>query len=55
MEVRVERIERDMADIKTDLRAIHEGMPPSFRTTWVLLIWNFAGLATLLALGFGWL
>ena len=55
MEVRVERIERDIAVIKTDLRAIREGIGASFRTTWALLVWNFVSLSTLLALGFGWL
>jgi hypothetical protein len=44
MEVRIEHIERDIAEIKTAIRLI-----------WAGIIGSSVGLAGLMAKGFGWL
>jgi len=55
LEVRVEHIERDIADIKSDLRALRERADGIFRISWAGIIATNVGLAGLMAKGFGWL
>jgi hypothetical protein len=55
LEVRVEHIERDISDIKSDLRALRERVDSIFRVTWAGIIATNVGLAGLMAKGFGWL
>lgn len=62
LEIRVEHIERDIAEMKIDARAmrqaierLHDRMDSDFRITWAGLIATDLGLAGLMAKGFGWL
>lgn len=55
LEVRVEHIERDISEIKGDLRSLRQRMDGDFRITWAGIIALGLGLAGLMAKGFGWL
>ena len=62
LEVRVEHIERDIAEIKFDVRAMRQTIESfqrrldgDFRITWAGIIASNVGLAGLMAKGFGWL
>jgi hypothetical protein len=55
LEVRVEHIEGDIAEIKTDLRRLRERMEGDFRLTWAGIVALGVGLSGLMAKGFGWL
>jgi hypothetical protein len=62
LEVRVEHIERDIADIKSDIRSMrqtmehfHRRLDSDFRITFAAIIASNLGLAGLMAKGFGWL
>ena len=52
MEVRIEHIERDIAEIKTDIRSLRQ---TELRLVWGAIIASNLGLAGLMAKGFGWL
>jgi hypothetical protein len=55
LEVRVEHIERDIGEIKTDLRSLREHIDGQLRAVWASIIASNLGLAGLMAKGFGWL
>jgi hypothetical protein len=62
LEVRVEHIERDIGEIKSDVRSLrqtieylHRRLDGDFRITWAGIIAANLGLAGLMAKGFGWL
>lgn len=52
LEVRIEHIERDIAEIKTDIRSLRQ---TELRLVWGTIIASNLGLAGLMAKGFGWL
>jgi hypothetical protein len=54
MEVRVERIERDIAHIKADIRLMRDGLGFNFRSIWTAMIVSDVVLVALMAIGFGW-
>jgi hypothetical protein len=51
----MEHVERDIAEIKTDLRSMRHRMDNDFRITWAGIMALGVGLAGLMAKGFGWL
>lgn len=55
LESAVEFIQRDIADIKTDVRSLRADARVDFRTLFGALIVVAVGLAGILAKGFGWL
>jgi hypothetical protein len=62
LEIRMEHVERDIAEIKTDMRSmrqtmdrLHDRMDNAFRITWAGIIALGVGLSGLMAKGFGWL
>ena len=55
LEVRAEHIERDIVEIRTDIRSLRERVEGDFRLTWAGMIALGLGLAGLMAKGFGWL
>lgn len=62
LEIRMEHVERDIAEIKADVRSmrltmdrLHDRMDNDFRITWAGIIALGIGLAGLMAKGFGWL
>jgi hypothetical protein len=62
LEIRMEHVERDIAEIKADMRSmrlamerLHARMDSDFRITWAGIIASNLGLAGLMAKGFGWL
>ncbi|MBY7926306.1 hemolysin XhlA family protein [Vibrio fluvialis] len=55
LESSVEYIQRDIADIKTDIKEIRHNQRSDFRTLFGALISVALGLAALMAKGFGWL
>ncbi|HXT28852.1 MAG TPA: hypothetical protein VN716_06225 [Vicinamibacterales bacterium] len=62
LEIRMEHVERDIAEIKTDIRSmqqtidrLHDRMDKDFRITWAGIIALGIGLSGLMAKGFGWL
>jgi hypothetical protein len=61
LEIRMEHVERDIAEIKADMRSmrltmdrLHDRMDNDFRITWAGIIAVGVGLAGLMAKGFGW-
>jgi hypothetical protein len=52
LEVRIEHIERDISEIKTDIRSLRQ---TELRLVWGAIIASNLGLAGLMAKGFGWL
>ena len=52
LEVRIEHIERDIGEIKTDIRSLRQ---TELRLVWGAIIASNLGLAGLMAKGFGWL
>jgi hypothetical protein len=55
LEVRVEHVEGDLAELKTALRRLQDRMESDFRITWAGMIALGLGLSGLMAKGFGWL
>ncbi|ELG2962690.1 hypothetical protein RRK58_003199 [Vibrio fluvialis] len=55
LESSVEYIQRDIADIKADIKEIRHNQRSDFRTLFGALISVALGLAALMAKGFGWL
>jgi predicted RNase H-like nuclease (RuvC/YqgF family) len=62
LEVHVEHIQHDIAEIKTDIRSLreaverlHRRLDSDFRMSWAGLIATNLGLGGLMAKGFGWL
>jgi len=55
LEVRVEHVEGDLAELKTAVRRLHDRMESDFRITWAGIIALGLSLAGLMAKGFGWL
>jgi hypothetical protein len=62
LEVRMEHVERDIAEIKADMRSmrhtidrLHDRMDSDFRITWAGIMALGLGLSGLMAKGFGWL
>ena len=70
VEVIVEHMERDLADVKADIRSIrhidmlslrqtmdhlHRRLDSEIRLVWAAIIASNLGLASLMAKGFGWL
>jgi hypothetical protein len=55
LEVRVEHIERDIAEIRSDTRSMRQAIERDFRIVWAGIIATNLGLGALMAKGFGWL
>jgi len=55
LEIRMEHVEQDIAEIKTDMRSMRHAMDNDFRITWAGIIALGIGLSGLMAKGFGWL
>lgn len=55
LESTTEYIQRDISELKEDVRSIRKDMNLDFRLTWVGIITLGLGLAGLLAKGFHWL
>jgi hypothetical protein len=59
LEIRVEHVERDIAEIKAEMRSMRLAMDRDFRITWAgiiaLGVGLGVGLSGLMAKGFGWL
>lgn len=55
LEAGVQHLERDVSDIKVELRALRADQRTDFRTTWVGIIAMGLGLAGLMAKGFHWI
>lgn len=55
LEAAVEHIQRDIADLKGDVRAIRSEARTDFRLLFAALIATALGLAGIMAKGFGWL
>jgi hypothetical protein len=55
LEVRMEHVESNIADLKTEVRSLRERMDNDFRITWAGLIALAVGMTGLMAKGFGWL
>lgn len=55
LEAAMEHIERDVGDIKTDIRGLRGDQKSDFRLLFGALITVALGLAALMAKGFGWL
>jgi hypothetical protein len=45
----------DLDSWREEAERFRQSWKRAIRITWALLIWNFVSLATLLAVGFGWL
>lgn len=54
LESGMEYIQRDLGEIKIDMREVKRDARADFRITWGAIIAGFLGLAGLLAKGFGW-
>jgi hypothetical protein len=50
----MEHVERDIAEIKTDMRSMRQAMDNDFRITWAGIMALGVGLSGLMAKGFGW-
>lgn len=55
LEASMEYVQRDVSDIKTDIRRIHDAVDSNFKLTFGGLIFVALGLAGIMAKGFGWL
>ena len=62
LEVRMDHVERDLAEIKAELRSIRQTLDrindrlnSDFRITWAGIIATNLGLGSLIAKGLGWL
>lgn len=55
LEAAMEFVQRELSDIKADLREVKRDARTDFRITWGAMITGFLSLAGLLAKGFGWL
>ena len=59
LEVRMEHVESNMADLRAEVRSLRERMDNDFRITWAgiiaLGVGLGVGLSGLMAKGFGWL
>lgn len=55
LEAAVEHIQRDISDLKTDVRGLRADSRSDFRTLFGALIAVALGLAGIMAKGFGWL
>ena len=55
LEIRMEHVERDIAEIKAEMRSMRLAMDRDFRITWAGIIALGVGLSGLMAKGFGWL
>jgi hypothetical protein len=54
LEVAVEYIQRDIKELKDDVRALRKELSTDFRLLFGALISTTLGLAALMAKGFGW-
>ena len=54
LEVAVEYIQRDIKELKDDVRALRKELSTDFRILFGALISTTLGLAALMAKGFGW-
>jgi hypothetical protein len=55
LEAATAHVEKDIGDVKTELRALRSDQRSDFRLTWGAVIAVALGLAALMAKGFGWL
>jgi hypothetical protein len=55
LEASMEYVQRDVSDIKTDIRRIQDAVDSKFLLTFGSLIVVAVGLAGIMAKGFGWL
>lgn len=55
LEASMEYVQRDVSDIKIDIRRIHDAVDSNFKLTFGGLIFVALGLAGIMARGFGWL
>lgn len=55
LEASVEHIERDIGEIRTDIRGLRADAKTDFRLLFAALIASALGLASLMAKGFHWL
>lgn len=55
LEASMEHVQRDVSDIKVDIRRINDAIDSNFKLTFGGLIFVALGLAGIMARGFGWL
>ncbi len=55
VEAAVEYVQRDMSDIKIDIRRIRDALDSNLRLYFAALIFVALGLSGIMARGFGWL
>lgn len=55
LEAAMEYVQRDIGEIKTDIKEIRSNARTDFFVTWGSMIAGFLGLAGMMAKGFGWL
>jgi hypothetical protein len=55
LEIRMEHVESNIADLKADVRSLRDRMDKDFRITWAGIIALGLGISGLMAKGFGWL
>jgi len=55
LEASMEYVQKDVADIKTDIRRIHDSVDKNLKLYFAGLIFVALGLAVIMARGFGWL
>lgn len=55
LEASMEHVQRDVSDIKVDIRRVNDAIDSNFKLTFGGLIFVALGLAGMMARGFGWL
>ena len=55
LEASMEHVQRDVSDIKVDIRRVNDAIDSNFKLTFGGLIFVALGLAGIMARGFGWL